>query len=210
MGINEDGLTNYCEWNATEGEIVGTDIAQALLNIAAHPGFQDADDTKRIELIQDGTAIAVVSGVWDAAIVEEAFGSQYGACKLPSYACGGKQVQMSSFTGYRLLGVNSYSRYKDWANKLADFLSGEESQKFFFEQSQHGPANSNAAASDDVSKVPAITAVLEQSKYGVPQKVGQKYWTPAAAFGSIMVSGNPNGIPLQDLMDQLASGITES
>lgn len=75
---------------------------------------------------------------------------------------------------------------------------------------QRGPANINAAASDAIGKVPAIAAVLEQSEYGVVQKIGQKYWTPVETFGSTMAAGNPNNVPLQDLMDQLVSGITES
>ncbi len=210
MGAGEDGLTNYCEWNAIKGEVTGTDIAKALLKISSHPGFQDADDDMREEIVKSGTAIAAVSGIWDAALMENAFGGEYGACKLPSYTCAGKQIQMSSFKGYRLLGVNSYSQHREWAERLADYLSDEESQKFFFEQAQHGPANRSAAASDAVKAVPAITAVLEQSEYGVLQEVGQKYWMPVMEFGTVMAAGNPDNIPLQDLMDELAAGITES
>lgn len=210
MGVNEDGLTNHCDWNAKKGKIKGTDIAQAILSIAKHPGFQEADDAAKIELMQDGTAIATVSGIWDAEIAKKSFGGDYGACKLPTYTCAGKQVQMASFKGYRLLGVNSYSEHKEWADKLADYLSSEESQKFYFEKSQHGPANSNAAASDEIEKVPAIAAVMEQAEYGELQTVGQKFWTPTTTFGNTMAAGNPNNIPLQDLMDQLANGIAES
>lgn len=210
MGVNDDGLTNHCEWNVKKGKIKGTDIAQGILDIAKHPGFQEADDDTRVKMMENGDAIAVVSGIWDAEIAKKAFGGDYGACKLPTYTCAGKQVQMSSFKGYRLLGVNSYSSQKEWASKLADYLSGEESQNFYFEKSQHGPANSNAASSDEINKVPAIAAVMEQAEYGALQTVGQKYWTPTTTFGNTMAAGNPNNIPLQDLMDQLANGITES
>ncbi len=207
--MNEDGLTNSCNWNAKTGEIRGVDIAEAMLDIAGHPGFQVSDASKFAALAKDGTAIAVVSGVWDAASLKEAFGGEYGACKLPTYTCRGKQVQMASFKGYRLVGVNSYSKNRGWAEKLADYLTSEESQKFRFEQAQHGPANKNAAASDEVVKVPAIAAVLEQADYGVLQQIGQKYWNPVASFGVTIAKGNPNGIPVQELMDQMVSGITE-
>ncbi len=210
MGVNDDGLTNYCEWNAKKGKVKGTDIARALLLIAAHDGFEEADDDRRVEMIEDGTAIAAVSGIWDAQLVKKAYGGDYGACKLPTYTCAGEQIQMSSFKGYRLLGVNSYSRQKEWADRLADYLSGEESQKYYFECSQHGPANSNAAASDEVKRVPAIAGVMEQAEYGVLQKIGQKFWTPMTVFGNTMAAGNKNNIPLQELMDQLVEGITAS
>ena len=209
MGLNEDGLTNHCNWNAKKGDVKGTDIAQAMLEIAAHPGFMAVEDSAYAAMAKDGKAIAVVSGVWEAADLKEAFGGSYGACKLPTYTCAGRQVQMASFKGYRLLGVNSYSKHRDWAEKLADFLTSEESQKFRFERGQHGPANKNAAASDEVARVPAIAAVMEQADYAVLQQVGQKFWSPMTSFGTTMANGNPNRIPLQELMDQLVSGITE-
>lgn len=210
MGVNEDGLTNHCDWNSKKGKIKGTDVAQALLSIAKHPGFMAVEDEERGKLMQEGKAIAAVSGIWDAEAAKNGYGGDYGACKLPTYTCGGKQVQMTSFKGYRLLGVSSYSKHKQWADKLADYLSDEESQKIYFEKSQHGPSNSNAAESDEIDKVPAIAAVMEQADYAQLQQVGQKYWSPMVVFGNTMAAGNPNNTPLQDLMDQLVSGITES
>lgn len=209
LELNEDGLTNSCNWNTAKGEIKGTDIAQSLLDIANHPGFEETADSDFAKKALDGTAIAVVSGVWDAADIKKAFGGDYGACRLPEYSCAGKRIQMSSFKGYRLLGVNSYSQHRELAEMLADYLSNEESQNFYFQSRQNGPSDKNAAASEDVLKVPAIAAVLEQSEYGVLQKIGQKYWTPMSVFGETMAKGNPNHIPLQDLMDQLVNGITE-
>ncbi len=41
VGLNEDGLTIYCTWDSTDGPIQGTDVAQAMLNIAASPAFSD-------------------------------------------------------------------------------------------------------------------------------------------------------------------------
>ena len=29
FGVNDDGVTNHCDWNATEGSIKGTDIEEA-------------------------------------------------------------------------------------------------------------------------------------------------------------------------------------
>lgn len=207
LSLNEDGLTNTCDWNKAEGEITGLDVAKGMLSIARSPAFlNDSDFPGRAK---DGTAIAIVSGVWDNASMKQAFGDDYGACKLPTYTCAGRQVQMASFTGYRLLGVNSYSQHKEWAEKLAEYLSGEESQTLRFERAERGPSNINAGDSDEVRQNPAILAVLEQSEYGVLQKVGQKYWTPVANFGAAIAAGNPNNTPLQEMLDEMVSGITE-
>lgn len=207
LSLNEDGLTNSCNWNAAKGDVTGVDVAQAMLAVAASPGFLNSAESSAA--IKNKTAIAAVGGIWDIAAVEQAYGKDYGACRLPTFTCGGKQVQMASFTGYRLLGVNSYSEHREWAEKLADYLSGEECQKIRFEQTKRGPSNSNVAAMDEVKKVPAISAVMEQAEFGVLQKVGQKYWTPVQNFGATMAKGNPGNMPLQDLLDQMVSGITE-
>ncbi|EOS25780.1 hypothetical protein C806_01907 [Lachnospiraceae bacterium 3-1] len=39
VGLNDDGITNYCTWNGTDGEIKGVDVANAMLSIASSPAF---------------------------------------------------------------------------------------------------------------------------------------------------------------------------
>lgn len=90
MGLNEDGVSNYCDWNSTDNSIKGTDVAEALLAIAANPGFSSRTDTEFVSGVQDGSIAAGVSGVWNANIVEQAWGSNYGAVKLPTYTCAGQ------------------------------------------------------------------------------------------------------------------------
>lgn len=207
LGLNEDGLTNHCDWNQSEGEITGLDVANGMLSIARNTGFFNTPSAAKA--VKSKKAIAVVSGVWDVATMKQAFGNDYGACKMPTYTCAGRQVQMASFTGYRLLGVNAYSKHKAWADRLAEYLSGEESQKLRFERAERGPSNKNAAASDEISQNAAILAAIEQSEFGVLQKIGQKYWAPVTEFGNTMAAGNPSRIPLQDLLDQTVARITE-
>ena len=115
VGLNEDGLTNYCTWNSTEGPITGVDVAQAMLSIAASPAFSDRTDPAFLEGVRDGSVIAGVSGVWNAAAVQDAWGEDTGAAKLPTYTCKGEQVQMASFSGCKLIGVNAYSAHPQWA-----------------------------------------------------------------------------------------------
>ena len=210
FGINDDGVTNYCTWNSTEGQIKGVDVARALLDVTQSPGFIAQSDGSFIEGVASGEVIAGVSGVWNAVAVQEAWGDDYGACKLPTYLVNGEQVQMSSFTGYKMFGVNAYSEHLGWAHKLADWLTNEENQTLRFEERSQGPSNINAAASDAVAAVPAIAAVIEQSQYGVLQRVGNSYWDACTNFSDIIAAGNPDNVPLQDLMDTLTNGIAAS
>jgi len=210
FGINDDGVTNYCNWNAQEGSIKGVDVAQALLGIATHPGFIAQPDAGFVEGVHDGTCIAGISGVWNAVSVQEAWGDNYGACKLPTYTCNGKQIQMASFKGYKMFGVNAYSEHAAWAHKLAEWITNEENQILRFQERSQGPANIVAASSDEVGKVPAIAAVIDQAQYGVLQRVGNSYWDACTSFADTIAAGNPDNIPLQDLMDRLVSGIAAS
>ena len=72
LGLNDDGITNYCTWNDTEGAIRGTDVAKAMAAMAKNPGFISTDDAGFLEGVQNGTIIAGISGVWNAVPVEEA------------------------------------------------------------------------------------------------------------------------------------------
>ncbi len=208
VGLNPDGITNYCTWNSAEGKIKGTDVAQAMLDMAGHPGFVSTDDAGFLAGVQDGTIIAGVNGVWNAVAVEEAWGSGYGASKLPTYTCGGQEVQMASFSGYKLIGVNSYSAHKMWAARLAEWITNEENQKLRFAQRGQGPSNIVAASSEEVQSAPAIAALLEQSEFSYIQRVGGNYWDPVAAFTAEILAGNPSGKSLQDHLDTMVEGIT--
>lgn len=210
FGVNDDGITNYCNWNAAEGAVKGVDVAQAILNFTSSPAFSCNSDQEFIAKVQEGSVAAGVSGTWNATQIRDAWGDDYGAVKLPTFTCAGQQIQMSSFTGYKMMGVNAYSEQKDWAMKLADWFTNEENQTLRFVRKNQVPSNNKAAASDAASQIPAVQAILDQSHYGNLQRVGNKYWNPCTEFANIMIAGNPNNMDLQELMDTLVAGITAS
>lgn len=209
MHINDDGITNYCDWNSTDGAVKGIDVAEAIVDVISSPGFVAQADGNWVEQAASGEVIAAVSGVWNAVAVKNVWGDDYGACKLPTYTCNGRQIQMASFTGYKMVGVNYYSKNKDWAFKLAEWMTNEENQTLRFVEQNQGPANKVAAASDEVAKVPAIAAVIEQSQYGVLQRIGNSYWDACTSFIDSLLAGNTGRNQLQEQLDKLVEGITE-
>ena len=208
MTVSEDGVTNTCNWNATDTPITGVQVVEALLAITSNPGFMEADSDPFVAGVKDGTIIAGVSGTWNANTAAEVWGDNYAATKLPTFTVNGEQVQMSSFAGFKLVGVNSYSENVGDAMDFAAFMTNEESQTLRFEMRSQGPSNINAAASDAVQANPAIAALAAQSAYADVQRVGQAYWDAAAALGKIIVNGNPDNIELQTLLDNCVAGIT--
>lgn len=207
VGLNDDGITNYCTWNSTDGDIKGTDVARAMQGIAIHPGFTSVDDAGFLDGVKNGTIIAGVNGVWNAVAVEKAWGRNFGAAKLPSYRCAGKQVQMASFSGYKLIGVNAYSKHREWASKLAQWIANEENQKLRFRLRGQGPSNINVAASKEVQSSLAIAALLEQSEFSCLQRIGGNFWDPVSAFTADILAGNPSGKSLQEQLDTMVEGI---
>lgn len=209
VGLNDDGITNYCTWNQTDGEIKGTDVARAMLRIAASGGFESRTDEGFLEGVKDGTVIAGVSGVWNAVAIEEAWGEDAGAVKLPTYTCDGRQVQMASFSGCKLIGVNAYSEHPVWASRLAEWITSEDNQRLRFELRGQGPADLAVAGSKEIEESPAIAALLEQSESAQLQRVGGKFWDPVTAFAENMAAGNPSGEDLQEQLDKMTEGICE-
>lgn len=209
LKMNDDGVTMHCDWNTTEGEIKGIDIAHAMQQIALHPGFLNTSDAGLVEGAKNGTVAAGISGVWSANSLKQAWGSNYAAIKLPTYTCAGKQIQMASFSGYKMVGVNAYSKHKDWSLKLADWLTNEENQNLRFAKRGLGPSNINASNTDEVQSDPAIKAVLSQTEFATLQRVSGKYWEPMQQFGITMSSGSQD-LVLQELMDETVAAITAS
>ncbi len=210
LGINDDGVSNHCNWNATDTNIKGVDVAQGMLEIAKNPGFLNCTDDVFLSGIQDGSIIAGVSGTWNATTVEAVWGEHYGAAKLPTYTAKNQQVQMGSFAGYKMVGVSDYSKQVEWAHKLAQWITNEQSQILRFNQRGQGPSNINAAATPEIAKSEAIQAILRQSEFSSLQRIAGTFWAPTQAFGEVMAAGNPKNIDLQALLDQMTEGITLS
>lgn len=208
VGLNADGVTNFCDWNSTDNAIKGVDVAQALLTISGSDAFLATSDC--VGAAVAGDAIAFVSGVWDESAVKAAWGSNYGACKLPTYTVNGSQVQMACYFGYKMVGVNPYSKHLEWAHKFAEYMTNEENQILRFEMRGQGPSNINAGQSSEIKDALAIQAVIAQSEFSELQRLGGNYWGASTTLGNTLAAGNPEHIDLQELLDTMVEQATAS
>ena len=208
--MNEDGTT-VIDWNGTSSDgYTGVDVAKAMAEIAANPGFLAIADGDISNQIASKAVCAVISGTWDAGAAEAAFGEGYAATKLPTFTCAGSQVQMSCYSGFKLMGVNAYSKNSGWAVLLAEYLTNESSQTARFNSRQLAPTNLNAAADEAVSSNIAIAASAAQDVYGSVQNVGGKYWDPTATFGQMVANGELSAADeaaIQSVLDTLVEGV---
>mgnify|MGYP002625373059 FL=1 len=204
--VSTDGSVNEaCTWNAVDTKPTGAEVYQALLDICGNAGFKALGDGDTVSAIQDGTVVATVNGIWNAAAIQEAWGEDYACAKLPVFSIAGDQYQMASFIGGKLIGVNPYSDNVVYAQMLADWLTNEENQLLRFETLQDGPTNVNLQENEAVLANAAIAALGAQSEFGVKQVVGGNYWSPAASLGQNAIDGVSDNI--QDLLDQCVEGI---
>ena len=201
LGLADDGVNTVCNWN----EAPGADVTQAVIDICKNPGFIALKDEEFTGKLKDGTLVAGVNGTWRANDAAEVWGDNYAACKLPTYTLNGEQVQMASFSGFKLIGVNPHSANVGAAMLLADFVTNEENEGLRFKERTQGPSNINALAA---ASSPALTAVVDQSEYANLQRVGGNYWASAETLGQICVNGNPDGKDTQALIDDAVAGIT--
>lgn len=208
--LSDNGLSNVCNWNDTTTSIKGVDVANAIMNITANTAFLNTDDKGLVEGAKNGTVSAGISGVWLATALEEAWGDNLAATKLPTYTYTGGQMQMGSFAGYKMVGVNAYSQNQEWAHKLAEWLTNEENQMKRFEVHGLGPSNNIAAASEKVQASVPLQGLMAQAPYADLQRLGSNYWNPVSEFGLMMASRDLGGKGLQTILDEMVNKITAS
>ena len=177
------------------------------IRVATASSFVDMTDENQATAITEGSICACVNGTWRAETAKDAWGENYAATKLPTFTVAGEQKQMSSFSGYKLIGVNPHSKNVGWAMILAEYLTNYDSQVARYEARGLGPSNIEASNSDAVQADPAIAALAAQAAYATPQRVGNNYWDPAKTLGQILATGNPDGTDLQEMLDTTVQGI---
>ena len=212
-GLNEDGTTTM-DWNGTSADgIKGADVVKAMLDITSNSAFKPVADGKMSDAIPTGDYCAVISGVWDSQNAQKVWGKNYAAIKLPTYTFNGKQVQMKPAYGYKMEGVNAYSKNLGWATLLAEYISNEESQTAHFDQVETPPTNKVSLESDALKSNIAVLAATSEGDIGVIQSVGGKYWDPTKTFGEMIAKHKLSATDdkaIQKALDNLVSGVTAS
>lgn len=177
----------------------GIAVTQAMWNLVKDKRVKaDANDSKITAGFNDKTIIAAVSGIWNKNAIQSYLGDNFAAAKLPTYTymANGKseQVQLVSFAGYKLMGVNNYSKNKTDAMDFAEFYTNKENQIKHFEERGFVPTDKDARLDERVQADVCAKAITAQLAYSKTQKgVPSTLWTPMIGLGSAMITGAQNG-----------------
>ena len=207
-GVNGDD-PSQCSWNDADGFRAG----EYLIDLAANPRYVEDADGLANALIAEGKLGALCSGTWSAKTLKEALGENYAAVKLPVITVGGNEYQLRNFVDFRATGVKSGTKYPKIAMELAQWLGSEECQLMRFKENYTPPTVKALAVNPIVLESPEAAALADQTNYAVPQPTTSKladYWTPAAAFGSGIVNGKITRSNLQENLDAMVKGFTDS
>lgn len=204
--------TTTIDWNGTSSKgITGVQVTEAMLAIAGNSAFQAIPDGEISGTIAAGGLCAVVSGTWDAEAAEKAFGEGYDATVLPTFVAGGQECQQADYAGFKLVGVNRYSKNVGWAALLAEYITNEAAQSARFQARQSLPTNTVAAAVPEINENKALAAIMAQDAFGVPQTVGGNFWEPTKTFGENIAQGSwkaGDTAAIQEALDTMVTGVT--
>ena len=181
------------------GNETGTKVTQSMWELVKNPKMKaDANDSKITAGFSDGSIVAAVSGIWNKKTIEGYLKENFAAAKLPSYTyidgTQTEQVQLVSFAGYKLMGVNNYSKNKTGAMDFAEFYTNKENQVKHFEARGFVPTDESARMDERVQSdvcAKAITAQLAHSK--TQKEVPTTLWVPMEGLGSAMITGAQSG-----------------
>ena len=185
-----------CDFNSEKGKAV----TQAMWSYVKNKGFKaDANDSKITAGFNDGSIIAAVSGIWNKTTIEEYLGDNFAAAKLPTYTlnkgeASEKQTQLVSFAGYKVMGVNNYSKNKTDAMDFAEFYTNKENQIKHFEERGYVPTDVEARQDEKIQSDVCAKAITEQLQFSKTQKdVPSTLWVPMEGLGSAMITGAQSG-----------------
>ncbi len=185
-----------CDFDSDTGKAV----TEAMWSYVKDSRFKpDVNDSKIVAGFNDGTIVAAVSGIWNKTTVEKYLGKNFAAAKLPTYTfnkgqANEEQVQLTAFAGYKLMGVNNYSKHKSDALEFAEFYTNKENQIKHFEARGFVPTDKDARMDEKVQADVCAKAITEQLKYSKTQsEVPSTIWFPMEGLGNAMITGKQSG-----------------
>lgn len=167
-------------------------------------------ESKFSQLIS-GKAIAAVSGIWNYATAQEKLGDNLGCRELPYYTVDGNQYHISSFKGYKLMGIKRQADAKKMSvcMRIARYLTSESCQKERFESVSWGPTNLKAMELPSVLNHKGLKALREQNVYAQIQKPCPGNWYSQVTGIATAITKNSTDAELQEKLNNYASSLDE-
>ena len=156
-------------------------------------------------------AIAAVSGIWNYSYGLDQLGDNLGCCELPNYTVDGTDYHISSFKGYKLLGVKRQADSKKMSvcMRIARFLTSESCQKERFEAVSWGPTNKKVMELPDVLNHKGLKALREQNQYAQEQKPCPSNWFSQVSYIASSITKDSTDADLQEVLNLYTANLED-
>lgn len=196
---------NYCSDN-------GLIAAKAVRNLKALTNAKGVTINASDDPSKFGKSLGVcISGIWNYGYALEALGDNLGCAPMPSYTVDGNKYHISSFSGYKLIGVKPQTDSKKVSvcKRLARYLSSQYCQTERFNAVNWGPTNKAALEMDVIKNQPGLKALREQKPYSKPQVQCPSSWFSSVSSLTSAISATSTDedlwVNLQSYKDNLDS-----
>lgn len=211
VSFNQDGTFKSATSDfASEKGIMGAKaVNQLLRNTNVDTTHAGARDKAPVEGNGFG---AVVEGSWNYAKFSKALGNKMGVAKLPTITVEGKTANLSSFLGYKLLGVNpkksaGNTERLSLIHQLANYLVSAKVQEARFDTLNTVPTQKTVKAMDKVQNNGLVKALASQGEFAVAQTVTPgNIWSGAqVAVEALKVEAPDYATIMQTYADSIAA-----
>ena len=211
VSFNQDGTFKKATSDfASEKGILGAKAVNQLLrntNIdTTHAGARN-----KAPITGNGFG-AVVEGSWNYATFSKALGDKMGVAKLPTITVEGKTANLSSFLGYKLLGVNpkksaGNTERLTLIHQLANYLVSAKVQEARFDALNTVPTQKSVKAMEKVQNNGLVKALAAQGEFAVAQTVTPgNIWSGAqVAVEALKVEAPDYATIMQTYADSIAA-----
>ena len=176
------------------GGTAGEEVTNYLIDLAKNANFVNDASGEGIAGMADGSIAAMFSGSWDYATLKDALGDNLGIAALPTITINGTDKQLMSFAGSKAIAVNPNCANPEVAVALARYLGSADAQKSHYELRNIVPCNTELLADPTIQSdalVVAQNATFDTTSILQPFVAAMgNYWTPAANFGTAIISGD--------------------
>ena len=210
----------YSKWtlNSETGKFDGfEDNYRSDEGVIAGLGIKELDSdnvVSRAEASQfgdKGKAGAMISGIWDYETASKRLGDNLGCAPLPSFTVDGKDYHLSSFDGYKLLGVKPQVDPKKASvcRKIARFLTSEQCQTERFNNASWGPTNNVSSQIDGVLNHAGLAALRAQHEFAKPQTQCPGEWFSTLAATAKDIKSSSSKADIEELLKRYESSLKD-
>ena len=152
----------------------GVIAAKGIKYLKQHNIFGNSDDPSKFSK----NLGVCVSGIWNYQYALDAIGDDLGCAPMPSFTVDGTKYHISSFKGYKLLGVKPQTDSKKVSvcKRIARYLSSKVCQVQRFRLVGWGPTNKQANQEPEILNHPGLKALREQSAFAKTQVQCPSSW----------------------------------